>query len=73
MNFKQIMFSCLGTAQAAFLFKNMMVKQQAKASIAAVLVSSTVGAVMAWQGFAYWSLAAQGVTYVGLNTSTWTK
>ncbi len=66
--FVNILFSSLGTAQAAFLFKNMMVKQQAKASIAAVLVSSTVGAVMAWQGFAYWSLATQGVTYVGLNT-----
>ncbi len=66
--FVNILFSSLGTAQAAFLFKNMMVKQQAKASISAVLVSSTVGAVMAWQGFAYWSLAAQGVTYVGLNT-----
>ncbi len=66
--FVNILFSSLGTAQAAFLFKNMMVKQQAKASVAAVLVSSTVGAVMAWQGFAYWSLATQGVTYVGLNT-----
>ncbi len=66
--FVNILFSSLGTAQAAFLFKNMMVKQQAKASITAVLVSSTVGALMAWQGFAYWSLAMQGVTYVGLNT-----
>ena len=66
--FVNILFSSLGTAQAAFLFKNMMVKQQAKASITAVLVSSTVGALMAWQGFAYWSLATQGVTYVGLNT-----
>ena len=66
--FVNILFSSLGTAQAAFLFKNMMVKQQAKASITAVLVSSTVGALMAWQGFSYWSLAMQGVTYVGLNT-----
>ena len=66
--FVNILFSSLGTAQAAFLFKNMMVKQQAKASITAVLVSSTVGALMAWQGFAYWSLATQGVVYVGLNT-----
>ncbi len=66
--FVNILLSSLGTAQAAFLFKNMMVKQQAKASVTAVLVSSTLGAVMAWRGFAYWSLATQGVTYVGLNT-----
>lgn len=66
--FVNILFSSLGTAQSAFLFKNMMVKQQAKASIMAVLVSSTVGALMAWCGFAYWSLASQGVVYVGMNT-----
>ena len=66
--FVNILFSSLGTAQAAYLFKNLMVKQQAKASIMAVLVSSTIGAVMAWKGFAYWSLATQGVIYVGLNT-----
>ena len=66
--FINILFSSFGTAQAAYLFKNLMVKQQAKASIVAVLISSTVGALMAWQGFAYWSLAMQGVTYVGVNT-----
>lgn len=66
--FVNILFSSFGTAQAAYLFKNLMVKQQAKASIVAVLISSTVGALMAWQGFAYWSLAMQGVTYVGINT-----
>lgn len=66
--FVNILFSCLGTAQSAYLFKNLMVKQQAKASIAATLVSSTVGVTMAWTGMAYWSLAVQSLTYVGLNT-----
>lgn len=66
--FVNIVFSSLGTAQSAFLFKNMMVKQQAKASIIAVLLSSSAGVLMAWQGFAYWSLAVQGATYVGINT-----
>lgn len=66
--FINILFSCWGTAQSAYLFKNLMVKQQAKASIAATLVSSTVGVTMAWQGCAYWSLAVQSATYVGLNT-----
>ena len=66
--FVNILFSSLGTAQAAYLFKNMMVKQQAKASITAVLISSSVGALMAWKEFAYWSLAVQGTVYVGMNT-----
>jgi O-antigen/teichoic acid export membrane protein len=67
--FLNIIFSCLGTAQSAYLFKNMMVKQSAKASITAVLISNIIGAVMAWQGFAYWSLSVQSVAYVALNTS----
>lgn len=66
--FVNILFSCWGTAQAAYLFKNLMVKQQAKASITATLVSSTMGVLMAWNGMAYWSLAVQSLTYVGLNT-----
>ena len=66
--FLNLLCSCLGTAQGAYLYKNMMVKQQAKGSIISVLVSSSIGALMAWHGFAYWSLAAQGVAYVGVNT-----
>ncbi len=57
-----------GTAQNAWLFKNLMAKQQAKASMAATLSSSVAGAVMAFLGMAYWSLATQGIVYVGVNT-----
>ena len=63
-----IPFSALGTAQQAWLFKNLRVKQQAKAGMTAVLVSSTTGALMAWAGCSYWSLATQGIVYIGLNT-----
>ena len=45
-----------------------MVSQQAKAGMTAVLLSSATGAIMAWQGFAYWSLATQGLVFVGINT-----
>lgn len=67
--FVNLLFASWGTAQNAYLFKNLMVKQQAKGSITATLVSSTVGVTMAWSGFAYWSLAVQSATYVGLNTA----
>ena len=66
--FLSIVIASLGTAQSAWLFKNLRAKQQAKASMAAVLVSSCVGAGMAFAGMAYWSLATQGLVYVGLNT-----
>lgn len=49
-------------------FKNLKAKQQAEAGGIAVIVSSTVGVVMAFCGAAYWSLATQGLVYVGINT-----
>lgn len=75
--FLTIILSALGTAQSAYLFRRLRAKQQAKASIAAVIASNIVGATMAWQGFGYWSLATQNIIYVALNSfmqwhySTW--
>lgn len=62
------MIASFGTAQSAYLFKNLKAKQQAEAGGIAVIVSSTVGVVMAFCGAAYWSLATQGLVYVGINT-----
>ena len=50
-----LLFSCSGVAQAAYLYKNLRAKQLAKASITATIISSCVAAIMAWQGFSYWS------------------
>ena len=75
--FLSIVIASFGTAQSAFLFKNLKAKQQAAAGGIAVIVSSTVGVAMAFAGAAYWSLATQGLVYVSVNTffqwhfSTW--
>ncbi len=61
--FLSIIFASLCTAQSAYLFKNMMVKQRAKSNIAAVVVSNIVGVVMAWRGMAYWSIATQPIVF----------
>ena len=45
--FLSIVIASLGTAQSAYLFKHLKAKQQAEAGGLAVLVSSTVGVVMA--------------------------
>ena len=66
--FLVIPLSALGTAQSAVLFKNLRVRQQAKAGMFAVLISSMIGVAMAWMGFKYWSLATQSIAYIGLNT-----
>lgn len=67
--FLSIVIASLGTAQSAFLFRNLMAKQQAKAGMAAVACSSVVGAAMAFGGMAYWSLATQGLVFVGVSTA----
>ncbi len=66
--FLSIVIASWGTAQNAWLFKNLRAKQQAKSAMSAVLLSSTVGAVMAFCGMNYWSLATQGLVYVSAYT-----
>ena len=63
-----LLFSCCGVAQAAYLFKNLRAKQLAKASITATIISSSVAAIMAWQGFSYWSLATQTNLFILIST-----
>ena len=66
--FLSIVIASLGTAQSAYLFKNLKARQQAEAGGIAVILSSVVGVTMALAGAAYWSLATQGLVYVGVNT-----
>lgn len=64
--FLSIILASMNTAQSAWLFKNLRAKQQAKAAMTAVLLSGIVCIVMAWKGLAYWSLATQGLVFIGV-------
>ena len=66
--FLALVFSSFGTAQSAYLAKNIMAKQVAKANLTSTLISSAVAVIMAWRGYAYWALATQTNLYVLLNT-----
>lgn len=66
--FISFVLSSLGTAQSAYLFKNLRTKQQAKTGLTAVLTSCVTGAVMAWLGCSYWALATQNIVFIGVNT-----
>ncbi len=66
--FLGFVFSAFGTAQLAYLTKNLCTKEQAKAGILATVVSISVGVVMAVNGWAYWSLATQNIVFIGTNT-----
>lgn len=66
--FLSIVIASFGTVQSAYLFKHLRAKQQAEAGALAVILSSLTGVGMAFAGMAYWSLATQGLVYVGINT-----
>lgn len=66
--FLSVVITAFSTSQGAWLFKQLKTKELAKASMTATLVSSTVGAGMAFGGCGYWSLATQGLVFVLVNT-----
>lgn len=66
--FLGFVFSSIGTAQSAYLFRHLMVKEKAIAQIIGLVISGTLGLSLAVLGYSYWSLAIQAVTYVGVVT-----
>lgn len=70
--FLGFLISSCGTAHNAVLFKKLMVKEKAKATITALLCSGTIGIVMAYNGMAFWGLAVQQITYIFIaNALLW--
>lgn len=70
--FLGFLISSCGTAHNAVLFKKLMVKEKAKATITALLSSGTIGVVMAYNGMAFWGLAVQQITYIAIaNALLW--
>ncbi|MBQ0090476.1 MAG: lipopolysaccharide biosynthesis protein, partial [Prevotellaceae bacterium] len=64
--FLGFVISAAGTVQRAYLFGHMLVKQNSIISIIALVISNTIGVIMAWQGFAFWGLATQSVSYIAI-------
>ena len=70
--FLGFLISSAGTAHNAILFKNLMVKEKAKAMLTALTVSGTLGVIMAYYGMAYWGIATQNVVYIfSFNLLLW--
>ncbi len=70
--FLGFLFASTSTAHSAYLFRNMMVKQRAKAVLPALFLSGVIGIVMAYCGMSYWGLATQSLVYVLVtNISFW--
>ena len=56
--------SSFGITQRAYLYINLMNKEMAIMGIVALIVSGTVGVIMASNGYAYWGLATQQVLFI---------
>jgi O-antigen/teichoic acid export membrane protein len=62
--FLAFLISSLGIAHAAYMSKNMMNREVAIINLIALLCSGGTGIVLAFNGYAYWSLAWQQVVYI---------
>lgn len=67
--FLGFVFSCFGTAQRAYLFGHLMVKQTSIMQMASITISGIVAVCLAYAGLAYWGLAIQNLVYVGCVTA----
>ena len=65
--FTSFVFGGLATAPAAYLFRNLMVKQRSQIQILAIVISGTVGVICAFNGWGYWGIARQTVLYSSAN------
>ena len=50
------------------MFKMLMVKEKAKIDIISLICSGTIGVILALNGFAYYGLAIQTTTYIGISS-----
>lgn len=62
--FLAFLISSLGIAHAAYMSKNMMNREIAIINLIALLCSGVTGIILAFNGYAYWSLAWQQVIYI---------
>lgn len=66
--FLGFVISSFGIAPSAYMYKNMMNRENAIIAIAASLISGLTGIALAYCGYGYWSLAWQQLTYVAVTT-----
>lgn len=66
--FLGFLFGGFGIASNAYMFKMLMVKERAKIDIISLICSGTIGVILALNGFAYYGLAIQTTTYIGIGS-----
>ena len=68
VSFLSFVISSLNTAPRAWLFRHMKVRETALLSVGALFTSGLTGVILAWQGFAYWAIVVQNLTFCTMLT-----
>lgn len=68
LSFLGFVMSSLSIPARALLFKKMMAKESAAISLTALILSGTIGVTMAANGFAYWGIAVQSITFITVSS-----
>ncbi len=68
VSFLGFVISNFSAAPRAYLFKNLMTKEIAYISLISLATSGIVGITLAANGFSYWGIALQSITYVSMVT-----
>ncbi|MBR4935595.1 MAG: oligosaccharide flippase family protein, partial [Bacteroidaceae bacterium] len=63
LSFLSFVISSFGTTPRAKLFRELKVKETAGITFTALAVSGITGITLAWNGFSYWGIALQNLTY----------
>ena len=67
--FLGFLFSGIGTAQRAYLFGHLMVKETSICNICGILISGIIGVTLAWNDFKHWALVIQAISFVAVVQS----
>lgn len=66
--FLSFVFGGISSVSHTVMFKELMVKKQARIDISSALISGVVGVLMAFCGMGYWALVTQTIAYVLVNS-----
>ena len=66
--FLSFVLASFGVAQLAWLTKHFKIRELSQCGMISVLLSSAIGALMAWLKFGYWALATQNLLFIIINT-----
>lgn len=67
-SFLGFVIASMSITPRAYLFKNLKIKETTLISISSLGISGTVGILLAANGFAYWGMATQSITFVTVMT-----